>query len=182
MKTLKIEQNGKHRKYTNNWQELLMKLNEQLKTTKNIGKLEDDFQKALETYEKRLKATTSTGNPITNYKKLRKPLKWQLSPPPDHMKSYEKLLKAIKSMRSVIPHMKWYGMYGKLWKHTYIYIYIYIYTYVWKAIKSEGVPQAYRGPLRPLTAVKLWETTKIYKNNYKSHKKTWITSNMETHE
>ena len=140
MKTLKIEQNGKHRKYTNNWQELLMKLNEQLKTTKNIGKLEDDFQKTLKTYEQRLKATTSTGNPITNYKKLRKPLKWQLSPPPDHMKSYEKLLKAIKSMRSVIPHMKWYGLW-KLWKHTYIYVYIYIYIHM---CEKQSKAKAYR--------------------------------------
>jgi hypothetical protein len=52
-----------------------MKLNEKLKTTENIGKLEDDLQKSLKTYAKRMKATTSNGNPITSYKKLRKPLK-----------------------------------------------------------------------------------------------------------
>ena len=148
MKTLKIEQNGKHRKYTNNWQELLMKLNEKLKATKNIGKPEDDFQKALKTDEKRLKATTSTGNPITNYKKLRKPLKWQLSPPPDHMKSYGKLLKAMRKMQSVIYHMRWYEMYEKLWRH----------------MKSNQNRRRTARPLRPLTDVKLWETTKSYEN------------------
>jgi hypothetical protein len=33
------------------------------------------------------------------------------------MKSYEKLLQAIKKMQSVIHHMRWYEIYEKLRKH-----------------------------------------------------------------
>ena len=82
--------------------------------------------------------------------------------PPHHMKSYEKLPKAIKSMRSVIRHMKWYGMYEKLWKYTYIYMCV---KSNQKRRRTAGVPQT----PPPTDRCQAMRNKKNYENEYKRH-------------
>jgi hypothetical protein len=55
------------------------------------------------------------------------------------MKSYEKLLKDIRKMQSVIHHIRRYGMYEKLLEH----------------MKSNQNSRRTADPFRPLTDVKL---------------------------
>ena len=94
-----------------------MKHHEKLwKAKKNIGngrrasKIIENIWKAIKGYEKPWKFHNKPYKTAKTFEIKVEPAHWP-------HKSYEKLLKAIKTMQSIIHHMRWYGMYEKLWKH-----------------------------------------------------------------